>query len=56
MESNATDTPDLADFEVFDYRDIVNVISYTFMSSGFDLFFKNVFRIFIQELFQLASF
>ena len=56
MESNATDTPDLADFEVFDYRDIVNVISYTFMSSGYlDLFVNNVFLDHLdQELFQLG--
>ena len=34
MESNATETPDLSEFEVFDYRDIVIVISYSVMSSG----------------------
>ena len=34
MEFNDTETPDLAEFEVFDYRDVVIVISYTIMSSG----------------------
>ena len=34
MESNDTDTPDLAEFDVFDYRDVVIVVSYTVMSSG----------------------
>ena len=38
METSDTESPDLAEFEVFDYRDIVNVISYTLMSSGLFLF------------------
>ena len=38
METNDTETQDLAEFEVFDYRDVVNVISYTLMSSGLFLF------------------
>ena len=38
METNDTEAQDLAEFEVFDYRDVVNVISYTLMSSGLFLF------------------
>ena len=38
METNDTETQDLAEFEVFDYRDVVNVISYTIMSSGLFIF------------------
>ena len=34
MESNVTETPDLAEFELFDYRDIIMVTSYSIMSSG----------------------
>ena len=38
METKDTETPDLEEFEVFDYRDVVNVISYTIMSSGLFIF------------------
>ena len=67
METNDTESPDLAEFEVFDYRDVVNVISYTLMISGLFLFvdlclivqlveIKTNKQVFKREFFQLASF
>ena len=42
METNKTETRDLEEFEVFDYRDVVNVISYTIMSSGLFIFVESL--------------
>ena len=33
-DENITETEELPEFEIFDYRDVINVLAYTLMSTG----------------------
>ena len=34
VDQNITESEELPEFEIFDYRDVINVLTYTLMSTG----------------------